>query len=64
MFKHHERPGEEEMVYFILHFLVESSSLSEVTSETQGRNYEGRTEAEAVEERCLLAQPVFLDNSG
>jgi hypothetical protein len=52
------------MVYFILHFLVESSSLSEVTSETQGRNYEGRTEAEAVEERCLLAQPVFLDNSG
>lgn len=51
--------------FILLAFLYYSPSLKKVRERTQGRNLEAGTEAEAIEEHCLLAcsclaQPIFF----
>jgi hypothetical protein len=53
--KHHEQKLlREEKVYFALYLSAHSPSLTEVRAGTQHRNIEAGTEAETMEERCLL----------
>lgn len=55
MIKHQDQKKLEERVYFSLHFQVRLLPTKEVRTGTQGRDLEAETEAEAMEECCLLA---------